>query len=66
MTTFETAKAMGNSALAEKIKAASLMEYGLYRVPLTDRLARCGQEGTTADVYAGLNNADLEVVLLKL
>ncbi|RGY93959.1 NADH-ubiquinone oxidoreductase-F iron-sulfur binding region domain-containing protein [Blautia wexlerae] len=66
MTTFETAKAMGNSALAEKIKAASLMEYGLYREPLTDRLARCGQEGTTPDVYAGLNNADLDGVLLKL
>lgn len=66
MTIFETAKAMGAAALTEKIKEASLMEYGVYAEPLDKKIACCGQADGQISVYAGLNNADLEGALLGL
>lgn len=66
MTIVEAAKAMGKTALLEKIKKVSLMEYGLFREPLADKLDRSCQEKENTCVYAGLNNADLDGVLLTL
>lgn len=66
MTIVEAAKAMGKTALLEKIKKVSLMEYGLFRESLADKLDRSCQGKENTYVYAGLNNADLDGVLLAL
>ena len=64
--TVENAKAIGYADLLEKIKAAGLMEYGLQREALADRIyAACAKEGDVY-VHAGLNNADVDRALLAL
>ena len=64
--TLEAAKAAGNANLLEKIRAAGLMDYGLVREPLADRIrAACAKEGDVF-VHAGLNNADVDGALLAL
>ncbi len=64
--TVESAKAMGFAALLDRIKEAGLTEYGLCPEPLADRIyAACAKEGD-AYVHAGLNNADVDRVLLGL
>lgn len=66
MTTFETAKELGYAALMDKINAASLTEYGLYTEPLVDRISQLHEKEGDVFVYAGLNNADVDRVLLSL
>ncbi len=66
MTIFETAKAMGYAAAADKINAASLTEYGLYPEPFMEKVYRANAKKTDVRVYAGLNNADTDGVLLGL
>ena len=66
MTTFDNAKTMGYAPLVEKIQAASLCEYGLCPEPLMDRIFRATAKEGDVYVYAGLNNADVDCVLLDL
>ena len=64
--TFENAGAIGYAELLEKIKGANIMEYGLKREPLSDKIyAACAKEGDVY-VHAGLNNADVDGALLAL
>ena len=66
MTTFDNAKTMGYAPLVEKIQEASLCEYGLCPEPLMDRIFRATAKEGDVYVYAGLNNADVDCVLLDL
>ena len=64
--TIETAKTMGYMALLEKVKEAGLTEYGLVPEMLEEKIYRaCAKEGDPY-VHAGLNNADVDRVLLGL
>ncbi len=64
--TVENAKQLGFAALLEKIKAAGLAEYGLVPAPLDEKIySACAKEGDVY-VHAGLNNADVDRVLLAL
>lgn len=60
MSALDTAKELGREAVLEKIKEAGLMEYGLNRGPLLERL----EKAQSGKVHAGLNNADTDKVLL--
>ena len=66
MSTFDNAKALGYAPLVEKIQAASLTEYGLCPEPLMDKIFRATAKEGDVYVYAGLNNADVDCVLLDL
>lgn len=66
MTAFESAKEMGYVALVEKINAVSLMEYGLCPELFMDRVFRANENPEKPFVYAGLNNADVDLALLEL
>ena len=70
MTAYETAMELGMAASIEKVQSAGLMEYGIYRQPFAEQLQASNKDArkTSAKtaVWAGLNNADLEGVLLAL
>ena len=66
MSAFDNAKAMGYAALVEKIQAASLKDYGLCPEPFMDNAFRAAAKEGDAYVYAGLNNADVDLALLDL
>ena len=64
--TIETARKLGFAALLDRIKEAGLAEYGLVPEPLEEKIYRaCAKEGDPY-VHAGLNNADVDRVLLGL
>ena len=62
MSALDTAKGLGREAVLAKIKESGLCEYGLNRGPLAARI-EAAQGGA---VYAGLNNADTDRVLLAV
>lgn len=70
MTAYEKAMELGISASIEKVQSAGLMEYGIYRKPFAGELLASGKDARKTPgeptVWAGLNNADLEGVLLAL
>lgn len=70
MSAIENAKKMSKEEVIAKIAALDLMEYGLCREKLSDRLnaavAEAQEEEKPLGVVAALNNADTDAVLLEV
>ena len=68
MKALETAKTMAPEEIREKIIAAGLREYGVFREPLSQKWEELFDEcdGSVSGVAAGLNNSDTKHALLGL
>lgn len=70
MSALENAKQMSKEELFEKITALNLPEYGLCKNTLSERIelakTHCEEDGKEPGVAAGLNNADVDGILIEV